>query len=239
MRIKTNYNSKLSVRLKNLYLQLRYGALTKWIFTKIWAPIKTKYNVAKNSKKQNRKLEIGTDPRNLIDDFETLSIHEFVNIDYVLDISKGMPFQNNSFDIIYASHVLEHIPWYKSEDVLKEIHRILKPGGQLEIWVPDGLKIAKALIAFEENQSDHSKLDGYYECVKNKDPRLWASLRIYAHGDGTGNLDNPNWHHALFTPSLLINLFESAGFKDVCRMGSGQERGWSHGWINLGVIGKK
>lgn len=45
--------------------------------------------------------------------------------------------------LLYASHVLEHIPWYKTEEVLREWVRVLKPGGVLEVWVPDRLKYAR------------------------------------------------------------------------------------------------
>ena len=62
-------------------------------------------------------------------------------MDYVYDAGKPLPFEDNTFDLVYASHVLEHIPWYKVEEVVKEWVRILKPGGVLEVWVPDGLKI--------------------------------------------------------------------------------------------------
>lgn len=44
------------------------------------------------------------------------------------------PFPDNSFDLVEASHVLEHLD--KPFAIMKELHRILKPGGRLEIKVP-------------------------------------------------------------------------------------------------------
>jgi SAM-dependent methyltransferase len=44
------------------------------------------------------------------------------------------PFKESELDRIEASHVLEHLD--KPFDVMKELHRILKPGGQLNIKVP-------------------------------------------------------------------------------------------------------
>ena len=45
-----------------------------------------------------------------------------------------LPFPDNFFDVIVSSHVLEHI----ENDVLciKECARVLKPGGELILWVP-------------------------------------------------------------------------------------------------------
>ena len=45
-----------------------------------------------------------------------------------------LPFADNSFDKIICSEVLEHIPDYRS--VLKEIERVLKPGGLFCASVP-------------------------------------------------------------------------------------------------------
>jgi SAM-dependent methyltransferase len=42
-----------------------------------------------------------------------------------------LPFQEASFDVVYTSHVFGHIPLDQKSDVIKEIFRILKPGGYL------------------------------------------------------------------------------------------------------------
>lgn len=45
-----------------------------------------------------------------------------------------LPFEDNSFDLIIANHVMEHLPnWFET---MKEFARIIKVGGQIEIWVP-------------------------------------------------------------------------------------------------------
>lgn len=57
------------------------------------------------------------------------------NIQVVCDLSKTpYPLESESFDLIIANHVLEHIPnWW---ECFKELTRVLKPGGILEIWIP-------------------------------------------------------------------------------------------------------
>ena len=45
-----------------------------------------------------------------------------------------LPFADASFDLILANHVLEHVPnWFET---FKEMARVLKPGGKLEVWIP-------------------------------------------------------------------------------------------------------
>lgn len=67
----------------------------------------------------------------------------YVNIDWNVltnpDVQHDLnitpyPFDDNTFDVIEADHVLEHLD--KPFAIMTEIHRILKPGGQLIIEVP-------------------------------------------------------------------------------------------------------
>lgn len=46
----------------------------------------------------------------------------------------SLPFSDNSFDLVVCSEVLEHLHDYK--DAIKEINRVLKPGGQFLASVP-------------------------------------------------------------------------------------------------------
>lgn len=65
-------------------------------------------------------------------------------------LSFPWPFPDRRFDYVLACHVFEHIPygWVTSNGVSKErlvaildeIGRILRPGGVLDIFVPDGSK---------------------------------------------------------------------------------------------------
>ncbi|MBL0329714.1 MAG: class I SAM-dependent methyltransferase [Bacteroidetes bacterium] len=41
--------------------------------------------------------------------------------------AEDLPFENNTFDLVFSSHVIEHVP--DMEKAIKEINRVLKPGG--------------------------------------------------------------------------------------------------------------
>lgn len=57
------------------------------------------------------------------------------NPDLVHDLNiMPYPFKDNTFDLVEAVHVLEHLD--KPFMVMKELHRILKPNGKLLIKVP-------------------------------------------------------------------------------------------------------
>ena len=157
----------------------------------------------------------------------------------MLDATKALPFADETFDLIYASHVLEHVAWYQLESVLAEWVRILKVGGSIEVWLPDGLKICKAFVDAESHGDNYVDQDGWYRFNPDKDPCLWASGRIFSYGDGTGCPKSPNWHRAVFSPRYLKVLLEKAGLHDVQELQHSEVRGYDHGWINLGMKGRK
>jgi len=52
----------------------------------------------------------------------------------VQGVSENIPFADNTFDVVYCSHVLEHVN--DEQKALLEMKRILKPGGVFIIGVP-------------------------------------------------------------------------------------------------------
>lgn len=111
---------------------------------------------------------------------------EWINVDMVSNspyvkehnLLKGLPFVDNQFDVIYHSHLLEHLPKEKASDFLKECLRVLKPGGIMRVVVPDLENIVKEYLkhlnANIENPSRQSEanydwilLEMYDQTVRN------------------------------------------------------------------------
>jgi predicted SAM-dependent methyltransferase len=64
----------------------------------------------------------------------------------VYDCREPLPFEDESFDVVYHSHVIEHL---RREDVirfLRECCRVLRPGGILRVAIPDLEGIARAYL---------------------------------------------------------------------------------------------
>jgi SAM-dependent methyltransferase len=59
--------------------------------------------------------------------------HENEEVDVYYD-GKVIPFEDDSFDACFSSEVFEHV--FDLEDSLKEIYRVLKPGGKGLFVVP-------------------------------------------------------------------------------------------------------
>jgi predicted SAM-dependent methyltransferase len=79
------------------------------------------------------KLHIGSVEK--IDGWSTYDIGN--GADFKGDFRDLGIFADNSIDEIYASHVLEHQPQAHVSTTLKEWRRVLVPGGQVMISVPD------------------------------------------------------------------------------------------------------
>jgi predicted SAM-dependent methyltransferase len=62
------------------------------------------------------------------------------------DVSKELPFPAEMFDIMVASHIVEHIEMSKVSNVLKDWMRCLKKDGVLLITVPDSRALAERYI---------------------------------------------------------------------------------------------
>ena len=87
------------------------------------------------------------------------------------DISKGIPYPNASVDVVYHSHLLEHLNRPDSKQLIADCFRVLKPGGTLRVAVPDLEQIAKQyLLTLETAWKTPSQ-----ECLANHN---WMQLEL-------------------------------------------------------------
>ncbi len=81
-----------------------------------------------------KKLNLGCG-EDIKEGYVNLDWSSLVGADVAHDLNAlPYPFEDNSFDLVEAFHVLEHLE--KPFSVMKELHRILRPGGTLHIKVP-------------------------------------------------------------------------------------------------------
>lgn len=88
------------------------------------------------------KLHLGCGHRHL-EGWLNVDARPEVGPDLVADITSLAAFEDGETEIIYACHVLEHIPRPQVPDVLAEWRRVLKPGGILRLAVPDFAAVAR------------------------------------------------------------------------------------------------
>jgi len=73
----------------------------------------------------------------------------FLNTDFLgkvsINITKKLPFSNNSVHLIYSNHTVEHIYHEQFKNFLKEAYRVLKQGGIHIISTPSIEKLTKSV----------------------------------------------------------------------------------------------
>jgi SAM-dependent methyltransferase len=65
----------------------------------------------------------------------------------VHDISRGLPYETGSVDVVYHSHLLEHLDRDVALDLLREGRRVLRSGGVQRIVVPDLERLCRQYLA--------------------------------------------------------------------------------------------
>jgi len=97
--------------------------------------------------------------------------HEYITADLdspIADVKAdivNLPFNDNSFDVIFCNHVLEHIQ--DDTKAMKELFRVMKKGGMGVFQVPQDLNRD---ITFEDNSitdpKERAKIFGQYDHVR-------------------------------------------------------------------------
>ena len=182
-----------------------------------------------------RCLEIGPNKARL-PGFETLDAVKGPLVDHVGDCRRTK-FPDASFDLVYSSHVIEHVEWHEVEPTIAEWARILKPGGTLEIHTVDAYRLCKAMVEYEETGEWSGPSPEWRKELTRGDPMLFVTGRLLNYKKD-GNI--LQYHRALITPKYLARCFERAGLVDLAPLAREDARGTRHSaWINLGLKGKK
>ncbi len=81
-------------------------------------------------------------------------------VDYVCDLSKGIPLEDNSVDEVFTSHFLEHVEDYNF--MMKEIIRVCKNKAKVEIVLPYYSYIGAVLHSHKDNPHRHIFSEAYF-----------------------------------------------------------------------------
>jgi len=114
-----------------------------------------------------------------------------------------IPFPSSTFDVAVSIHVLEHI--LPEHDMIREIHRVLKPDGVLVISVPNDLSFG--VLPYRPLRL----------LLRGRMAAWLPSLRQYVKSLSYSDLS----HHREYTARSISGLLQSNGFQ--------VEKVWQHG----------
>jgi len=145
----------------------------------------------------SRRLHIGGQVRTA--GWEVLDANPGPFVDHVATASDLRQFEDNSFDQIYASHVVEHFDYHvQLVETLKEWYRVLAPAGTLCVSVPDLDVLARLFV-------DRTLL--------SVQDRFLVMRMIFG-----GHIDKYDYHLVGLNEEFLTAYLQAAGFTEMRRV---------------------
>lgn len=124
------------------------------------------------------------------------------------DVTKGLPFKTQSCDVIYCSHLLEHLAYNEAKKVCQEAHRALKKNGIFRVVVPDLKSLTRKYVEGDRaffGDSEKPVADLFLEslCLEISHERLIVEKILYS------------LHKHMYDAESLTFLLKSAGFSSI------------------------
>ena len=134
-----------------------------------------------------------------------LDIDPQVAPDIVASMTDMAPVPDGVVDAVWSSHNLEHLFPHEVPLALREFLRVLKPGGQLMLAVPDLQTVAKRVA---EDRLDEALY------MSNAGPITPLDV-IYGYGAALARGNHFMAHRTGFTARMLGKLLQEAGFEPI------------------------
>lgn len=153
------------------------------------------------SREKINKLEIGVGKSEKKEGFITSDLR--MATDFPYDLRLGLPFPNESLDLIYSEHVLEHFSYSDLMFLLKDCYRVLKPNGVFSLAVPNPTIYLIAYLHPEEFEVEkYCSYDWGLDYHSNID---YVNYMFYMDGQ----------HRYMFEEDSILKILSKIGFKDV------------------------
>lgn len=132
-----------------------------------------------------------------------------------------IPHQDNTVEVIYSSHMIEHMEKEDVYNFLRESHRVLSKKGIIRISVPD---IKLLVESYQKNGDADEFIDN--TLLTNKSPRTFISKLKYL-------IVGQRHHLWMYDGESLCKLLVSAGFESAEIMVAGSTKIPEPGDLNL------
>lgn len=134
-----------------------------------------------------------------------LDIAPEVKPDIVADIMDMKPVADNSVDAVFSSHNIEHVYAYQVQTVLKEFHRVVRPGGLVIITCPDIQHVAFHAALGKLEQPLYDSPAG----------PITPQDIFYGHNASLAKGEHYMAHKTAFTAETLGRRMSAAGLRNI------------------------
>lgn len=134
----------------------------------------------------------------------------------VMDAAQPFPFDDGIFQFVFTEHMIEHIAREAGLSMLRECHRIMRPGGMIRVVTPD---LAAILGLYQAPLSPEQQSYVTWFCktflpgTEHPNPALVINAMFR------------NWgHQFLYDERSLTDALNFAGFTEIKRVRLGESR---------------
>ena len=127
------------------------------------------------------------------------------SVDIACDILEGLPLESGSIEYAVSIHALPELRYPDQLPALRELRRVLAPGGVLRLALPD---LDRGIRAYLDEDRD-------YFLIPDDDARSIGSKFI-------AQMLWYGYSKTLFTHDFIAELLEKAGFSEIRRCAFGQ-----------------
>jgi SAM-dependent methyltransferase len=123
-------------------------------------------------------------------------------VDLTCDILDGLPLEDDSIDYAVSIHALPELPLDRLVPALRELRRVLRPGGVLRLALPD---LERGFRAYVEGERDYFLVPD--DAARSLGGKLVTQLLWFGYA------------RSLFTADFIEELLQKAGFDEIvhCR----------------------
>jgi SAM-dependent methyltransferase len=154
---------------------------------------------------ETRKLHLGAG-ENVLPGWLNTDLHDYGRDDLVyLDASRRFPLPDESFDVVFSEHMLEHLTFADGQRCLRESFRVLRPGARIRVATPSLERLVELY--------DGGELQERYVrwAVETLEPEVDAALP----GVVVNNFFRSWGHRFIYDHATLQLALKRAGFVDV------------------------
>jgi len=149
--------------------------------------------------------------------FTTMFHHGWINIDihplqewgkaygyiYKQYDLKTVPYDNNTVDLAYCCHMLEHLSYNDGQRFLNECYRVMKPGAVLRLLLPDPRVLIQKYL--DGTLGDFDELNDGCASTPNQIAKFWTLLF--------------SGHQSSYDFITLESALKKAGFDQIVQVG--------------------
>jgi predicted SAM-dependent methyltransferase len=143
--------------------------------------------------------------------FKKLTPHKFSDKILIGDIVKGLPVDPGSVDVVFSSHVIEHLSREDALTAFQNVHMILKPGGLFRFIVPDLLSRCKHYVDHYDEIEDPA---GWLMRSTHLGMEHKQAMRIT---DRLRSFFSTSAHKWMWDERSLTDVLDKAGFQNIRR----------------------